>query len=63
MAEILTGAPVAEAMLQSLLPRVERLKAAGVQPAGNAEQALQALQKQGLAVIIRDSDRSRHDNK
>ena len=38
-------------------------KAAGVQPAGNAEQALQALQKQGLEVIIRDSDRSRHENK
>ena len=38
-------------------------KAAGVQPAGNAEQALQALQKQGLEVIIRDSDRRRHENK
>ena len=32
MAEILTGAPVAEAMIQSLLPRVERLKAAGATP-------------------------------
>ena len=32
MAEILTGAPVAEAMIQSLVPRVEKLKAAGVTP-------------------------------
>lgn len=32
MAEILTGAPVAEAMIQSLIPRVEKLKAAGVRP-------------------------------
>ena len=32
MAEILTGAPVAEAMIQRLLPRVEWLKAAGVTP-------------------------------
>ena len=32
MAEILTGAPVAEAMIQSLIPRVERLKAEGVTP-------------------------------
>ena len=32
MAEILTGAPVAEAMIQSLIPRVERLKSAGVTP-------------------------------
>ena len=32
MAEILTGAPVAEAMIQSLIPRVEKLKAAVVTP-------------------------------
>ena len=32
MAEILTGAPVAETMIQSLIPRVEKLKAAGVRP-------------------------------
>lgn len=32
MAEILTGAPVAEAMIQRLIPRVERLNAAGVTP-------------------------------
>ena len=32
MAEILTGAPVAEALIQSLIPRVERLKSAGVTP-------------------------------
>ena len=32
MAEILTGAPVAEAMIQSLIPRVEKLKTAGVRP-------------------------------
>ena len=32
MAEILTGAPVAEAMIQSLIPRVEKLKSAGITP-------------------------------
>lgn len=32
MAEILIGAPVAEAMIQQLIPKVERLKAAGVTP-------------------------------
>ncbi len=32
MAEILTGAPVAEAMIQSLIPRAEKLKSAGIMP-------------------------------
>ena len=32
MAEILTGAPVAEAMIRRLIPRAERLNAAGVTP-------------------------------